>query len=330
LLLTLGIAADWDHAINQQYLKAPVVVQGEGRTGEILASSPAVKVADASSPVSITLIDREGERELEDAEAINVPDAVAARGLAADKGSLGDLHGHTIALSKSYAFDSGYHLGSTVHAAFGNRKPVDLKVVAIVESAPSLHGDLLLPPGLVTAKADRWFVIPQPGIADPVSTINAELHGTGGHAASRADWIAATDADLRTSNTFALWVLLGPSGFYAALAIANTLLMGSLQRHREFVATRLIGATERQVRKVVLWESALVTATSLTMGAIISTTVAVLVGHALSSDVASMPIDIPWLGLGTIGATCLAIATVAAVAPTRFMLRKVHPSQAAE
>ncbi|KRC65888.1 hypothetical protein ASE12_14640 [Aeromicrobium sp. Root236] len=331
LLLTLGIAADWDHAINQQQLKAPVVVQGGGaRTAEALAASPAVKVADASAPTSITLIDREGERELEDAETINVADAVAARGLSADKGTLGDLHGRTIAMSRSYAFDSGYHLGSTMRVDLGRGKPVTLKVVAIVDSAPSLHSDLLLPPGLATAKPDRWFVIPEPGTADAVSTIGAELRGTSGHAESRAAWLAATDADLRRNNTFTLWVLLGPSGFYAALAIANTLLMGSLQRHREFVATRLIGATERQVRKVVLWESALVTATSLTMGAIISATVAVLVGRALSSDLESMPIDVPWLGLGMIGATCLAIATVASVAPTAFMLRRVHPSQAAE
>ena len=330
LLLTLGIAADWDHAINQQYLKAPVVVQGDARTGEALSSSSAVKVADASAPTSITLIDRESERELEDAQTITVPDAVAARGLSADKGSLDDLHGRAIALSTSYAFDSGYHLGSTMRVAFGRDKPVNLKVVAIVESAPSLYGDLLLPPGLVEARPDRWFVIPQPGIADPVSTINAELRGTSGHAESATTWLAATDAELRRNNTFALWVLLGPSGFYAALAIANTLLMGSLQRHREFVATRLIGATERQIRKVVLWESALVTATSLTMGAIISATVAVLVGRSLGSGLESMPIDVPWLGLGAIGATCLVIATVAAVAPTAFMLRRVHPSQAAE
>ena len=330
LLLTLGIAADWDHAINRQYLKAPVVVQGDARTGEALSSSSAVKVADASASTSITLIDREGERELEDAQTITVRDAVAARGLSADKGSLDDLHGRAIALSTSYAFDSGYHLGSTMRVAFGRDKPVNLKVVAIVESAPSLYGDLLLPPGLTTAKPDRWFVVPETGTADPVSTINAELHGTAAHAESAEAWLAATDADLRKNNTFALWVLLGPSGFYAALAIANTLLMGSLQRHREFVATRLIGATERQIRKVVLWESALVTATSLTMGAIISATVAVLVGRSLGSGLESMPIDVPWLGLGAIGATCLVIATVAAVAPTAFMLRRVHPSQAAE
>jgi putative ABC transport system permease protein len=202
--------------------------------------------------------------------------------------------------------------------------------VAIVESAPSLYGDLLLPPGLTQPTPDRWFVVPEAGTADPVSTINAELRGTSGRAESADAWLAATDADLRKNNTFALWVLLGPSGFYAALAIANTLLIGSLQRHREFVATRLIGATERQVRKVVLWESALVTATSLAVGAIISATVAVLVGRSLSSGLESMPLDVPWLGLGTIGATCLVIATVAAVAPTSYMLRRVHPSQAAE
>jgi putative ABC transport system permease protein len=331
LFLTLGIAADWDRAVNDEHLKASVVVQGgDARTAEILASSPAVDVADASAPVGITLIDHEGARELEEAQTIDVADGAAARGLKAHQGSIEDLHGRAIALSKSYAFDGAYRLGSTVRAAFGEGKPVKLKVVAIVESAPSLYGDLLLPTGLTKATPDRWFVIPRTDVADPVSTISAELRGTSAHVESRDAWLAATDADLRKNNTLALWVLLGPSGFYAALAIANTLLMGSLQRHREFVATRLIGATERQVRKIVLWESALVTATSLTMGAIICAIVGVLVGRSLSATVESMPVDVPWLGLGAIGATCLVIATVAAVAPTRFMLRKVHPSQAAE
>ena len=62
LFLTLGIAADWDRAVNQEHLKAPVVVQGGGaRTAEVLAGSSAVKLADASAPVGITLIDREGD-----------------------------------------------------------------------------------------------------------------------------------------------------------------------------------------------------------------------------------------------------------------------------
>lgn len=331
LLMTLALAADYDHAVNQEFLKAPVVVQGGGgRAGEVLTSSSAVKVADASTPVGIALIDREGSREIEDAETIDVSDAVAARGLSADKGSLEDLHGRTIAMSTSYAFDAGHHVGGTVRASFDGGKPVKLTIVAIVEAAPSLYGDLLLPPGLTEANADRWFVIPEPGIADPVSTINAELRGTGARAETAESWIAATDADLRKGNNFALWVLLGPSGFYAALAIANTLLMGSLQRHREFVATRLIGATEQQVRRIVLWESALVTAASLTLGAAITATVGLLIRGALSSRLESMPVDVPWLGLGAIGATCLVIATVAAVAPTSYMLRRVHPSQAAE
>lgn len=330
LLLTLALAADYDNAVNRQYLKAPVVVQGGERTGDALASSPAVKVADASTPVGIALIDGEGSREIEDAETIDVANAVAARGLSADRGSLANLRGRTIAMSTSYAFDAGHHVGSTVRASFDGGKPVTLTVVAIVEAAPSLHSDLLLPPGLEKAKADRWFVIPEPGVADPVSTIKAELKGTGARTESAKEWIAATDSEMRKSNAFTLWVLLGPSGFYAALAIANTLLMGSLQRHREFVATRLIGATEQQVRRIVLWESALVTASSLIVGAVITGTVGLLIGRSLSDGLDSMPVDVPWLGLGAIGATCLVIATVAAVAPTAFMLRRVHPSQAAE
>jgi putative ABC transport system permease protein len=124
--------------------------------------------------------------------------------------------------------------------------------------------------------------------------------------------------------------VLGPAGFYSALAIANTLLMGSLQRRREFVATLLIGATKQQLRRMVLWESALVTAAALTLGGIITATVGLLIRGSLSEGLTSMPIHVPWGSLVLIGATCLVISAGAALAPTSSMLRRVHPSQAAD
>lgn len=331
LAVTLAIAADFDHAVNTESLKAPVVVQGgDARTAAILQSSPHVRIADASTPIGITLYGADGEREREDAEAVDVPDAVAARSLRATRGSLDDLQGRSIAMSRSYVFDSGYRFGQKIKVGIGDEKPIKLRIVAIVDDAPSLHGSLLVPTSLTRATPDRWFVIPTAGTDRPVAALNAELRGASAKAESATSWISDTDAETRSNNRLSLWVLLGPSGFYAALAIANTLLMGSLQRHKEFVATRLIGATEQQVRRIVLWESALVTATSLALGAAITATVGVLVGGALGAGLDSMPIHVPWTSLGLLGATCLGIATVAALAPTSYMLRRVHPSQAAD
>ena len=331
LILTLGLAADYDVAVNRQLLAAPVVVQGGGAdAADILENSEAVRIADASAPTELTLIDKEGERNPATAEAIDTSDAATARGLRAHTGSLDDLHGRTIAMSRTYTFDSGYRLGDKVRVAFKGHEPVVLRVVAVVDDAPSLYGELLVPQTLSQTEPDRWFVIPQPGLSDPVATVNAELRGTSAHAEAASSWIAATDAETRKNNNLSLWVVLGPAGFYAALAIANTLLMGSLQRKREFVAIRLIGATRNQVRRIVLWESALVTVASLVLGAVTATLVALLLGRSLSAGLESMPIHVPWANLALIGGICLVIAMVAAVAPTSSMLRRVHPSQATE
>ncbi|WP_456697884.1 FtsX-like permease family protein [Aeromicrobium sp. P5_D10] len=328
LLLTLGIAADYDRALNTERLKAPVVVQGDDRVGELLERSPDIRIADSSAAFSFTLVDQYGDRETAEAEAIDVDAAIAARGLRAHKGSLDDLHGRTIAMSRGYAFDAGFHLGEKMTVTFEDREPMKLRIVAIVDDAPSLYGGLLVPKQLVPAPADRWFVIPQKGLDEPTAAVSAALAGTSAQVDSAQSWIDATDAEMRRNNTLSMWVVLGPGGFYAALAIANTLLMASLQRRPEFVATRLIGATERQVRQIVLCEAALVTLASLALGAAITATVGVLIRSSLRDGLDRMPVHVPWAGLGAIGGTCLVIATVAAVVPTAFMLRRVHPSQA--
>lgn len=328
LLLTLGIAADFDRALNTERLKAPVVVQGDDRVGELLEHSPDIRVADSSAPFSFTLVDQYGDRETAEAEAIDVDDAIAARGLRAHKGSLDDLHGQSIAMSRGYAFDAGFHLGQKLTVTFKGHKPMKLRIVAVVDDAPSLYGGLLVPKQLVSAPADRWFVIPEKGVDDPTVAVSAAVSGSSAQVDSAEAWIEATDAAMRSNNTLSMWVALGPGGFYAALAIANTVLMGSLQRRAEFVATRLIGATERQVRQIVLWEAALVTVASLALGAAITATVGLLIRSSLSDGLDSMPVHIPWAGLGAIGGTCLVIATIAAVVPTAFILRRVHPSQA--
>lgn len=70
-----------------------------------------------------------------------------------------------------------------------------------------------------------------------------------------ASWNADEDADFRSNNELALWLLLGPAGVYAAISIVNSLLMGSIVRRQEYQAARLLGATAGQVRRMVMCES---------------------------------------------------------------------------
>lgn len=334
LILTLGIGADFDNAINKQQLNAPIVVttNGDAEAATILAESADVRIADSVVPVAMTMYGAEGEREVEEAEGIDITDAATARTLTAKKGDLADLRGNSMAMSEEFIMDSGYSLGRTAKVALGDGKPIKLKIVAVTHAAPTLQGDILVPAELArqhgSVDVDRVYVMPADGVS--IADIRHDLAATDARVATSATWIDAADKHMRRNNQLSLWVLLGPAGLYAAMAIANTLLMGSLQRKRELVSTLLIGATKEQIRKMVLWESAIVTAAALALGGAITATVGILISHSLGAGLESMPVHVPWGSLGLIGAVCLVIAAAAAWAPTPRMLRHIHPSQATD
>jgi len=125
-------------------------------------------------------------------------------------------------------------------------------------------------------------------------------------------------------------MLLGPAALYSAIAIANTLLMGSLQRRHEFITSRLLGATPAQIRRMVLWESALVGTVALSLGTAITVTVGVLIRHAMNSGLADVPTTVPWGVLLGIAGLCLTLAVGSALAPTTYILRRSQPSAAVE
>lgn len=117
---------------------------------------------------------------------------------------------------------------------------------------------------------------------------------------------------------------------YSAIAIANTLLMGSLQRRHEFVTSRLLGATPAQIRRMVLWESSLVGVVAISLGTVITVTVGLLIRHAMTADLSDVPTTVPWATLLGIGSVCLVLAVGSALVPTSFILRRSHPSGAVD
>ncbi|WP_235735278.1 FtsX-like permease family protein [Nocardioides alcanivorans] len=333
LILSLSFAADWDNGVTRQQLEAPVVVTGaDARDARTIEARPDVEAADNGLLLQVT-IERTDDSMEETFEGIDPAVAAAARGTRVHKGDLGDLTGRTMAIARSYAWDYGIHLGDKVRVRFADGSRMRLRVVAEVEDANNLQQTFLMPRALAAEHggepSDTWFVVPTTGVpaADLVDDLAGEL--TTGEAVPAATWVADRDEDTRANNQLSVILVLGPAAVYAAIAIANTLLMGSRQRRHEFIATRLIGATEEQVRRLVVTEAGLVAGVALTLGAITTVTVGVLLRIPMTAGLDDVPLTIPWVSLGAILVACVVIPIVAAVLPARSMLRQASPANAA-
>jgi putative ABC transport system permease protein len=330
LLLSLSFTADWTTAQDRARLHAPLVVEaGSPVAPTAVASDPAVAVADVRRQGMLQIDEdgRPGERD--QAEIIDPATASAARGLAATRGTLDDLHGRAVAVTTTWVTDAGTDLGGTVTVWIdGDRIP--LRVVAVVPDAPDLYGEILVPAGLLPPATDRAtgtvFVVPHAGTATARDSLRRTLTGTHSRILDADDWIDAAAAQTRQANNLGLTVLLGPAGLYAAIAIVNATLIGTSHRRRQRDLVQLLGATPDQVRRAAVWQAILVCGTGLLLGGATTGLLGWLVRRAITADLTgvAVPMTIPWLPLLGIGVTCLLLTVAAAAAGIRNSARHVR------
>jgi putative ABC transport system permease protein len=338
MVLALSFAADAATVTIRDTVRAPIVVTAPDQTdlGEKLRGTPGIAAADGAIPFGLIRTDRD-DAQLDEVQGIDLAAAQQARALVPVSGDLTGLRGNTVAVSKELAGLSHYRVGDEMSVTFADRSTGKLRVVAILKDGSGVNASLIVPLELARQHApdatpSEWYVVPAAGV-DPgalISKLDEQLAGTGATVVRAEQWEAEQAQGLRDGNQFGLILLLGPAAFYSAIAIANTLLMGSLQRRHEFVTSRLLGATAAQIRRMVLWESTLVGAVALSLGTAITVTVGVLLRHAMTAGMTDVPTTVPWVTLLGIGTICLALAVGAALAPTSFILRRSNPAAAAE
>jgi len=322
LVVALSFAADWTTAMDRAQLHAPLVVETNGdRAAAVrLADASGVTVADPRTTITVGL-GAEGDRE--EVEVVDVATAEAARGLTAVRGSLDRVGDRHVAVTETYALDSGTGLGDRVRIQVGGRtlRPT---VVAVVRDAPDLYADVLLPRELVPRQASA--TVPDPVFVDPGSAdVRTLLAGTDARVLTSDAWIDEVDARTRASNELGLWVLLGPAGLYAGIAIVNSVLIGASQRRRQLRTVALLGATPDQLRRMAVWEAGSVGAAALLVGGAVVAFVGGLIRYATTRDVPDVGWTLPWLPLGAIAATCIGLAVVAALAGARLTTRRTQP-----
>lgn len=168
------------------------------------------------------------------------------------------------------ALGQGYRVGSQVSMTLPDGTPAHVTIVALY-SRQLGFGDLVLAHSLlaphVDVPLDDELLVAAPGVQR--TTLAAALKTDPG--LGIRDRVAA-QASTNDAGAKIGYVTLGLIVAFTAIAVVNTLAMSISDRRREFAALRLTGATRRQVRRMLAWETAAAVAVAVTLGLTVAVT----------------------------------------------------------
>jgi putative ABC transport system permease protein len=238
------------------------------------------------------------------------------------EGSFADLTDTGVLISRAHADSAHLGVGDTVTMTLLNGKNVDLKVAGIYKNA-QLAGTYTVTQGMyANSGADQFyfsvFVKKKDGVSDADAQAAIESvakNYPNATVKSRAQFIDDQAAQIdQIVNLF--YGLLFLAVLIAAFGIANTLSLSVYERTRELGLVRAVGATRRQVRATVRWESVI---TAL-LGAVQGIIIGVLLGYAVIlalSDQGFSSFTLPVGRLIIILVLAFIIGVLAAVRPAR-------------
>ncbi|MEA5364431.1 ABC transporter permease [Amycolatopsis sp., V23-08] len=297
---------------------SPEVAEAARRVPGVVAANPVVHTqVIVSTPMG------------EDIDVQRLP----AQGLAAEQtgatldlgvssGRIEDLTGDTVALSSSEASWLGKKIGDKVDFYYGDGTPASLRLVATYTHELAF-GDFVLPVSLARLHTgdqldDSVLVRRSPG-AD-ASAVSAALQSVSGQYPGLvlgAVTAAAPESERQAQfylNLVAVGVLIG----YVAISVANTLVMSTAQRGREFALLRLIGTTRRQVIRMMRLEALATVFVAVVVGTLVPLVPLALLNLGLRGTV--LPSGSPTVYLGIIaGAVLLGVLSMGL--STRVALR---------
>jgi putative ABC transport system permease protein len=322
VLVTVGLAGGalagtttisaTEAAALRQHLTAPVMINPAGEAPDIdqLRDRPGVIAAARVKSTSAfdSLDDASREHRAWYIDGAAAPHVLRLPLLA---GSLVALTGDTVAVSASMAADHGWRLGRTASLRLGDGAPVEPRIVAVVDDRLGLP-EVFLPWTLARAHA----ATPVPDaiyLALAPHTDPAAIEPVGGTVTATASYLDTLDAQFDRLNRLALLAIMGMALVYTAIAIANTQLIATGDRAKELLVLRKIGATRRQVLRLVGREALTVVTTSTVLGGAITAATLVAVHASLATVTDSVSTRVPWLPILGVVACCAAITFTASL-----------------
>jgi putative ABC transport system permease protein len=241
------------------------------------------------------------------------------------EGSVSALPADAVAVSVDRARSLDVAVGDTVSLWLGDGHQVRLRVAAIYASSLGL-GEYILPRALVaehvTNPMDVQVLVKYADGAD-----SAALEGKLASLADRTPGLAVLDrAEVRAAedeeaaqDAWVTYLMIGVLMAFIAIAAANSLVMAVSERSRELAQLRLVGATSRQVTRMIRWEALAVIGFGVFIG--VAVAAATLVPFSLALADTAVPY-LPWQVIAGVVAGALLLGLGASELPTRNALRR--------
>ena len=218
------------------------------------------------------------------------------------------------------ARERSWRVGSAAELTFADGRTEPVPVVAVLADG-SAPAEVVLPRDTVrghdpSALTRRVYTSGTPDALEPA------LAGLGARALDVAEFARVADSDEDRLEGIFVLALIGLACGYTGIAVANTLLMATAGRLRDFAVLRLVGATRRQVLTVVAGESTMVVALGTILGFAVAGT-ALLGVRAGAEEFVGAPVDlvIDWPAVAVVGGACLVLALAASLPTAAAALR---------
>jgi putative ABC transport system permease protein len=241
------------------------------------------------------------------------------------EGSLAALPPDGVAVSVDRARSLGVGVGDPASLRLGDGEPATLRVVATYASNLGF-GEFVLPRDVVAAHVsvpmDARMLVRYADGADAVA-LDARLAALaqqtpGTNMVDRATMRAA-DAEQARANSWVNYLMIGVLLAFIAVAAANSLVMATGERSRELALLRLVGATPRQVTRMIRAEALAVIGFGVLLGLAIAA--ATLMPFSLAVAETAIP-SLPWQVLAGVLAGATVLGLGASELPARNALRR--------
>jgi putative ABC transport system permease protein len=288
-------------------------------TSRRIARLPRVDAAAGMVPTSVFLLDEGlGWDTPWAAAGLAVADSARALDLHVTSGTLGDVRGTAVAVSEVAASEGHLEVGSVLHARMADTRAATLRVAAIYDRSAGL-GDVVLDAAVArrhaTTPADQAvFVTGGPAAARGLARY-ARTH-PGIDSMTRAEYLTTLHSS-NNENAWGVWLIVGLSVIFAALALVNTAAMSTGERRSELATIRLLGGTAGQATRMVALELAPIVVVALVAGVAI----AALALIGVPDGVRGIPLVVPGAVVAGLLAGTVALGLAAGAVTARIALR---------
>lgn len=314
-------------------LRADVVITGDGQrpvpasVGDTVRRIPGVR---AATPLLLQPVGVDGASPKAVTDYLNGVDTSLLNVYAFDwiDGSddlLARLGGDGALVEEQFAEAHGLERGERFRAKVSTGGEATFIVRGIYRDPAVLAGAMVTAERFVrlTDSSDPfgWFLVAAPGTGTATThrvedALNAPYPGV--KVQTRAEYQQDVTDQVDTLVNL-LYALLGMSLVISLFGIVNSLFLGVFERTREFGLLRAVGATQRQVRHVVRWESVI---TAL-IGALLGTVVGIAFGALAVAALADLGLrlSIPVGQLVVFLVLAVLVGVAGAVVPARRAAR---------